>query len=49
MTTKKIAGYSYDPITNTLTMTATFAKNASQLHTAEYNIVRQNDILAIVE
>ena len=41
MTTKKIAGYSYDPITNTLTMTAAFAKNASQLHTAEYNIVRQ--------
>ena len=41
MTTKKIAGYSYDPISNTLTMTAAFAKNASQLHTAEYNIVRQ--------
>ncbi|MBR3796884.1 MAG: hypothetical protein IKK34_12785 [Clostridia bacterium] len=41
MTTKKIAGYSYDPITNSLTMTAAFAKKASQLNTAEYNIVRQ--------
>lgn len=41
MTTKKIAGYSYDPITNSLTMTAAFAKKASQLNTAEYHIVRQ--------
>lgn len=41
MTTNKIAGYSYDAISNTLTMTATFAKQASQLNTAEYNIVRQ--------
>ena len=41
MTTNKIAGYSYDAITNTLTMTATFAKKASQLNTAEYHIVRQ--------
>ena len=41
MTTNKIAGYSYDAISNTLTMTAAFAKNASQLNTAEYNIVRQ--------
>ena len=41
MTAKKIAGYSYDPITNSLTMTAAFAKKASQLNTAEYNIVRQ--------
>ena len=41
MTTNKIAGYSYDPITNSLTMTAAFAKKASQLNTAEYNIVRQ--------
>ncbi len=41
MTTNKIAGYSYDAISNTLTMTAAFAKQASQLNTAEYNIVRQ--------
>ena len=41
MTTNKIAGYSYDPITNSLTMTAAFAKKASQLNTPEYNIVRQ--------
>ena len=40
-TSKKTAGYSYDAITNTLTMTATFAKKASLLNTAEYNIVRQ--------
>ena len=41
MTPNKIAGYSYDAISNTLTMTAAFAKKASQLNTAEYNIVRQ--------
>lgn len=41
MTINKIAGYSYDAISNTLTMTAAFAKKASQLNTAEYNIVRQ--------
>ena len=41
MTTNKIAGYSYDPITNSLTMTAAFAKKASQFNTAEYNIVRR--------
>lgn len=41
MTTNKIAGYSYDAISNTLTMTAAFAKKASQLNTPEYNIVRQ--------
>lgn len=41
MTTNKIAGYSYDPIDNALTMTAAFAKKASQLNTAEYHIVRQ--------
>lgn len=39
--TNKIAGYSYDALTNTLTMTATFAKKASQLNTNEYNILRQ--------
>ena len=37
----KTAYYSYDPIDNTLTMTAAFAKKASQLNTPEYNIVRQ--------
>ena len=41
MTTNKIAGYSYDAISNTLTMTATFAKKASQFNTPEYHIVRQ--------
>ena len=41
MTTNKIVGYSYDAISNTLTMTAAFAKKASQLNTTEYHIVRQ--------
>lgn len=41
MTTDKIVGYSYDAISNTLTMTAAFAKKASQLNTTEYHIVRQ--------
>ena len=41
MPTNKIAGYSYDPISNTMTMTAAFAKKASQLNTPEYHIVRQ--------
>lgn len=40
-TTKKNAGYSYDVTTNTLTVTADFAKKASQINTAEYRIVRQ--------
>ena len=39
--TTKIAGYSYDALTNTLTISATFAKKASQLNTNEYNILRQ--------
>ncbi len=41
MTANKFAGYSYDAISNTLTMTAAFAKKASQLNTPEYHIVRQ--------
>lgn len=41
MTATKFAGYSYDAISNTLTMTAAFAKKASQLNTPEYHIVRQ--------
>lgn len=40
-TSKKNAGYSYDVTTNTLTVTADFAKKASQINTAEYRIVRQ--------
>ena len=36
-----MTGYNYDAITNTLTMTASFAKKASQLNTPEYNTVRQ--------
>lgn len=40
-TSKKNAGYSYDVTTNTLTITADFAKKASQINTAEYRIVRQ--------
>ena len=36
-----MTGYNYDAITNTLTMTASFAKKASQLNTPEYHIVRQ--------
>ena len=39
--TTKMTGYNYDAITNTLTMTASFAKKASQLNTPEYHIVRQ--------
>ena len=39
--TTKMTGYNYDAITNTLTMTASFAKKASQLNTPEYNTVRQ--------
>ena len=41
MTTTKIAGYSYDALTNTLTMTASFAKKASQLNTPEYKTLLQ--------
>ena len=41
MTTAKKVGYSYDAISNTLTITADFAKKASQINTAEYRIVRQ--------
>ncbi len=37
----KMTGYNYDAITNTLTMTAAFAKKASLLNTPEYNTVRQ--------
>ena len=40
-TTSKIAGYNYDAITNTLTLTASFAKKASQLNTPEYKILLQ--------
>ena len=40
-TSKKNAGYSYDVTTNTLTVTADFAKKASRINTAEYRIVRQ--------
>lgn len=36
-----MTGYNYDAITNTLTMTASFAKKASQLNTPEYHTVRQ--------
>lgn len=36
-----MTGYNYDAITNTLTMTSSFAKKASQLNTPEYHIVRQ--------
>ena len=36
-----MTGYNYDAITNTLTMTASFAKKASQLNTPEYHIIRQ--------
>ena len=36
-----VTGYSYDITTNTLTVTADFAKKASQLNTPEYRIVKQ--------
>lgn len=41
MTTTKIAGYSYDALTNTLTISNSFAKKASQLNTPEYKILLQ--------
>lgn len=41
MTTTKIAGYSYDALTNTLSLTTSFAKKASQLNTPEYKILLQ--------
>ena len=40
MNTKKI-GYTYNPTTNTLTMTAAFSKKAGMLNTPEYRIVKQ--------
>ena len=40
MNTTKRAGYSYDALTNTLTVTKTFMKKASQYGTAEYNIIK---------
>ena len=53
MIANKITGYSYDPIDNTLTITNAFAKKASQLNTAEYNIMKQfrrdNPSLTIVK
>lgn len=53
MIANKITGYSYDPIGNTLTITNAFAKKASQLNTAEYNIMKQfrrdNPSLTIVK
>ena len=36
-----VTGYSYDITTNTLTVTADFAKKASQLNTPEYRVVKQ--------
>ena len=36
-----VTGYSYDITTNTLTVTADFAKKASQLNTPEYRILKQ--------
>ena len=39
--TTKMTGYNYDAITNTLTMTASFAKKASQLNTPEYRTLLQ--------
>lgn len=41
MNTKQNNGYSYDFTTNTLTITAAFAKRASQIGTKEYRIVKQ--------
>ena len=38
---KTTTGYSYDAITNTLTLAADFAKKASQLNSPEYRIVKQ--------
>ena len=40
MNTTKRAGYSYDALTNTLTVTKTFMKKASQYGTSEYNILK---------
>ena len=40
-TTNTISSYSFDAITNTLTMSNSFAKKASQLNTPEYKILLQ--------
>lgn len=39
--TSKIASYNYNALTNTLTMSNSFAKKASQLNTPEYKILLQ--------
>ena len=36
------SGYTYDPKTDTLTMTASFAKKASRMGTFEYNTIRDH-------
>ncbi|NLO84958.1 MAG: hypothetical protein GX096_05970 [Clostridiales bacterium] len=41
MANKNNMGYKYDAITNTLIMTASFAKKAGQLASAEYHIMKQ--------
>lgn len=41
MNTKQNNGYTYDFTNNTLTITAAFAKKASQIGTKEYRIVKQ--------
>ena len=41
MTMTSVRGCSYNPMTNTLTLTANFVKKASRLGTAEYKLVLQ--------
>ncbi|MBP3657086.1 MAG: hypothetical protein J6K32_10375 [Clostridia bacterium] len=40
MKTMTMTGYSYDALTNILTVTAAFLKKASQYGTAEYNVLK---------
>ena len=41
MTMTSVRGYSYNPMTNTLSLSESFVKKASRLGTAEYKLVLQ--------
>lgn len=41
ITKKNLTGYTYDALNDTLTITEAFAKRASVLHSAEYEIIRE--------
>ena len=41
ITKKNLTGYTYDALNDALTITEAFAKRASDLHSAEYEIIRE--------